>query len=96
VIKQQDKHLATYGVPINELGQHGKITLPGDNHRRTQSVCFVAEVVKLSRGRLLGRVMRRAGRICEVKMEDGAPSRNRPDSAGGGDSAGEAGLGKRR
>jgi type IV secretion system protein TrbF len=63
VIQSQNKQVATYVVPINELGQPGKITLASDTYQPTpvQSGYFVAEVVKLSRSRSLDPVVTRDG-----------------------------------
>jgi type IV secretion system protein TrbF len=63
VIQSQNKQVATYVVPINELGQPGKLTLASDHYQPTpvQSGYFVAEVVKLSRSRSLDPVVTRDG-----------------------------------
>jgi type IV secretion system protein TrbF len=61
VIQSQNKQVATYVVPINELGQPGKITLASDAYQPTsmQTGYFLAELVRLSRSRSLDPVVTR-------------------------------------
>lgn len=61
VIQARNKQVATYIVPINELGQPGKITLASDAYQPTsvQTGYFLAELVRLSRARSLDPVVTR-------------------------------------
>lgn len=61
VIQSRNKQVVTYVVPINELGQPGKLTLASAAYQptATQSGYFVAELVKLSRARSLDPVVTR-------------------------------------
>lgn len=61
ILHTRSKQVATYVVPINELGQPGRITLASDRYQPTalQSGYFVAELVRLSRARSLDPVVTR-------------------------------------
>lgn len=61
VVQARNKQVVTYVVPINELGQPGKITLANNAYQptATQSGYFVAELVKMSRARSLDPVVTR-------------------------------------
>jgi len=61
VVQARNKQVVTYVVPINELGQPGRITLASNQYQPTptQSGYFVAELVKSSRARSLDPVVTR-------------------------------------
>jgi type IV secretion system protein TrbF len=61
VLHTRNKQVATYVVPINELGQPGRIRLANDAYQPTsmQTGYFLAELVRMSRGRSLDPVVTR-------------------------------------
>jgi len=61
VVQSQRKQVATYVVPIDELGRPGRITLASENYQPDDRVSgyFVGEVVKLARERPLDPVVTR-------------------------------------
>jgi len=63
VVHARNKQVATYIVPINELGQPGKIMLASESYQPTsmQTGYFLAELVRLSRARSLDPVVTRDG-----------------------------------
>lgn len=63
VMQGRNKQVATYIVPINELGQPGKIMLASDAYQPSsmQTGYFLAELVRLSRARSLDPVVTREG-----------------------------------
>lgn len=63
VVQARNKQVATYIVPVNELGQPGKITLASDAYQPTsmQTGYFLAELVRMSRARSLDPVVTREG-----------------------------------
>lgn len=63
VIQSRNKQVVTYVVPINELGQPGKIQAASSAYQPTvtQTGYFVAELVKIARARSLDPVVTRDG-----------------------------------
>jgi len=63
VIQARNKQVVTYIVPINELGQPGKIQAASSAYQPTvtQTGYFVAELVKIARARSLDPVVTRDG-----------------------------------
>jgi type IV secretion system protein VirB5 len=85
VVQSQNKQVATYVVPVNELGQPGKITLASEAYQPTaaQAGYFVAEVVRLSRSRSLDPVVTRDGmmKVYHFLAGDGITQMNQLASA---------------